>query len=34
MDDGDALYRAILAHPGEDTPRLAYADWLQEHGEG
>src|SRR4051794_13393226 len=28
-----ALYRAILAHPDEDTPRLVYADWLDEHGE-
>src|SRR5438552_3681095 len=26
-----ALYRAILAHPDEDTPRLVYADWLDEH---
>src|SRR5687767_10763552 len=23
---------AILAHPDEDTPRLAYADWLDEVG--
>ena len=23
---------AIAAHPEEDTPRLAYADWLDEHG--
>lgn len=22
----------ICANPGEDTPRLVYADWLQEHG--
>src|SRR5687768_17319061 len=28
-----ALYRAILAHPDEDTPRLVYADWLDEHGQ-
>jgi uncharacterized protein (TIGR02996 family) len=28
-----ALYRAILAQPDEDTPRLVYADWLQENGE-
>jgi uncharacterized protein (TIGR02996 family) len=31
MTDRDALYRAILAHPGDDTPRLVYADWLQEN---
>ena len=32
MTDRDALYRAILAHPADDTPRLVYADWLQENG--
>jgi len=26
-----ALLAAIIAHPDEDTPRLVYADWLQEH---
>jgi uncharacterized protein (TIGR02996 family) len=26
-----ALLRAIRANPDEDTPRLAYADWLDEH---
>lgn len=26
------LLRAIVAHPDEDTPRLAFADWLDEHG--
>jgi len=31
MSDEDALLAAIAAHPDEDTPRLAYADWLQEH---
>ena len=31
MTDGDALLKSILAHPGEDTPRLVYADWLDEH---
>src|SRR5215216_3273134 len=31
MTDRDALYRAILAHPDDDTPRLVYADWLQEN---
>ncbi|MDY3554793.1 TIGR02996 domain-containing protein [Gemmata sp. JC717] len=29
-----ALLRAIAAHPGEVTARLAYADWLDEHGRG
>lgn len=33
MSDGDALLRAILEHPAEDTPRLMYADWLQERGQ-
>ncbi len=33
MTDGDALYRAILASPEEDTPRLVYADWLDENGQ-
>jgi uncharacterized protein (TIGR02996 family) len=31
MSDEDALL-AIAAQPEEDTPRLAYADWLDEHG--
>ena len=29
----EALLRAICANPDEDTPRLVYADWLEEHGE-
>jgi uncharacterized protein (TIGR02996 family) len=33
MTDGDALLAAILANPCEDTPRLAYADWLDENGQ-
>src|SRR5262245_13490092 len=28
-----ALLAAIIADPDEDTPRLVYADWLQEHGD-
>ena len=32
MSDEDAILAAISAHPEEDTPRLAYADWLDEHG--
>lgn len=27
------LLAAIIAHPDEDTPRLMYADWLQENGQ-
>jgi uncharacterized protein (TIGR02996 family) len=27
-----ALLAAVLASPGDDTPRLVYADWLDEHG--
>jgi uncharacterized protein (TIGR02996 family) len=30
VTDGDALLRAIIAEPGEDLPRLVYADWLDE----
>ena len=33
MTDRDALMRAILDHPDEDTPRLMFADWLQENGQ-
>jgi uncharacterized protein (TIGR02996 family) len=29
----DALYRAICSHPDEDTPRLAYADLIEEEGD-
>jgi uncharacterized protein (TIGR02996 family) len=31
MTDGDALRRAIVADPDDDTPRLIYADWLDEN---
>ncbi len=31
MNDGEALLKAILANPDEDTPRLVYADWLDEN---
>jgi uncharacterized protein (TIGR02996 family) len=33
MSDEDALLAAITAQPEEDTPRLAYADWLDEHAD-
>jgi uncharacterized protein (TIGR02996 family) len=29
----DALFRAICAHPDEDTPRLAFADLIEEDGD-
>lgn len=32
MDEEAALLRAICEHPDEDTPRLVFADWLQEQG--
>lgn len=32
--DGDLLLAAIRANTWEDTPRLMYADWLEEQGEG
>lgn len=31
IDTQDALYRAILAEPDEDTPRLAFADLIEEN---
>ena len=30
---GAALLRTVLDHPDDDTPRLVYADWLEEHGD-
>src|SRR5262245_17193649 len=33
MSDEKALLAAIWAHPHEDTPRLVYADFLQETGD-
>lgn len=32
MSDESALLAAIRDHPEEDTPRLVYADWLDEQG--
>src|SRR5262245_53611857 len=32
MSDEAALLAAIRTNPEEDTPRLAYADWLDEQG--
>ena len=34
MTDHDALLRAICDHPDDDTPRLIFADFLEENGEG
>src|SRR5262245_49341694 len=33
MHTGDALLRACFENPDDDTPRLAYADWLDENGD-
>jgi uncharacterized protein (TIGR02996 family) len=33
MTERDALIAAIISHPDEDTPRLMFADWLDEHGD-
>ncbi len=33
MTDHDALVRAICEHPDDDTPRLIFADFLEESGE-
>jgi uncharacterized protein (TIGR02996 family) len=33
MSDRDALLAAICAQPDEDTPRLVFADYLEEYGE-
>lgn len=33
MTDRAALEAAVLAHPDDDTPRLVFADWLDDHGE-
>jgi uncharacterized protein (TIGR02996 family) len=33
MNESNALLQAVLAAPEDDTPRLVYADWLEEHGD-
>jgi uncharacterized protein (TIGR02996 family) len=33
MTHDDAFLQAISADPDDDTPRLVYADWLDEHGD-
>src|SRR5579871_17342 len=32
FSEADAFLDAIWAAPGDATPRLVYADWLEEHG--
>jgi uncharacterized protein (TIGR02996 family) len=32
MNTGDALLQAVIENPEDDTPRLVYADWLDETG--
>ena len=31
MTDRLSFLRAILANPADNTPRLVFADWLEEH---
>jgi uncharacterized protein (TIGR02996 family) len=33
MNEREALLRAVCEHPDDDTPRLVFADWLDENGE-
>lgn len=33
MSDEEAFIRAIVSAPGDDAPRLIYADWLDERGD-
>jgi uncharacterized protein (TIGR02996 family) len=33
MTDREAFVRVILHNPKDDTPKLIFADWLDEHGE-
>lgn len=33
MNDREAFMRTIIDEPDEDTPRLVFADWLQENGD-
>jgi uncharacterized protein (TIGR02996 family) len=33
VTDDEAFIRAIVAAPGDDAPRLVYADWLDERGD-
>ena len=33
MGDGEALLAAVIDRPDDDTPRLVYADWCDDHGD-
>jgi uncharacterized protein (TIGR02996 family) len=33
VTDDEAFIRRIVSSPGDDTPRLVYADWLDERGD-
>jgi uncharacterized protein (TIGR02996 family) len=33
MTEQEAFLQAIIEEPDDDTPRLVYADWLDEHGD-
>jgi uncharacterized protein (TIGR02996 family) len=33
MTHEDAFFQDILEHPDDDTPRLIFADWLDDHGD-
>src|SRR5437762_7367117 len=33
MSDEQGFLAAIREHPDDDTPRLVYADWLDDHGD-
>jgi uncharacterized protein (TIGR02996 family) len=32
-DQRDSFLKTIIENPEDDTPRLVFADWLEEHGE-
>jgi uncharacterized protein (TIGR02996 family) len=33
MTEDEAFVRAVVDHPGDDTPRLVYADWLDDRAD-
>ena len=33
MDERESLYRTVCADADDDTPRMVFADWLQENGD-
>src|SRR6516162_4698742 len=33
MNLADSVLQDIIENPADDCPRLAYADWLEEHGQ-